>query len=107
MREALFTEQLHLFAPSGMLDAVKAAAKEEGQTARVHPPGDSRPAPARRPGGGGRPAMTTIAAIAPLISAHAGVADVELDAVVGGHGGADPGQGAGRGADAIAKKDGF
>ena len=47
--------------------------------------------------------MTTIAAIARVISAHAGVADVELDAVVGGHGGADPGQGAGRGADTIAK----
>ena len=33
MREALFTEQIHLFAPPGMLDTVKAAAKEEGQTA--------------------------------------------------------------------------
>ncbi len=33
MREALFTEQIHLFAPPGMLETVKAAAKEEGQTA--------------------------------------------------------------------------
>ena len=33
MREALFTEQIHLFAPPGLLDTVKAAAKEEGQTA--------------------------------------------------------------------------
>ena len=33
MGEPLFTEQIHLFAPSGMLDTVKAAAKEEGQTA--------------------------------------------------------------------------
>ena len=33
MREAVFTEQIHLFAPPGLLDTVKAAAKEEGQTA--------------------------------------------------------------------------
>ena len=33
MREALFPEQIHLFAPQGILDAVKAAAKEEGQMA--------------------------------------------------------------------------
>ncbi len=33
MREALFTEQIHLFAPPGLLDTVKVAAKEEGQTA--------------------------------------------------------------------------
>ena len=33
MREALFTEQIHLFAPPGLLATVKVAAKEEGQTA--------------------------------------------------------------------------
>ena len=33
MREALFTEQIHLFAPPGLLDTVKVAAREEGQTA--------------------------------------------------------------------------
>ena len=33
MAETLFTEQIHLFAPPGFLATVKAAAREEGQTA--------------------------------------------------------------------------